>query len=250
MAVVTDPQRVGLDAHWEERRKLAALCRIAASLGYIGTFGHISVRVPETELVLMSPGAGSEKATVRADQIFVYDVHGNLLHHPGGDLMISEPLEHPIHTRIHRDRPEALCVAHLHAPDSTLLGMVDRPFVPVLNHAFYVDEVPTFDDPSLVVTDDHAGQLSQTLGSRVACQMRGHGSVVVGETPEIALLNCYAVEENARYQIAAEPFGGPVPFSPDVVEAVGRHRTAMREAIAGVLWAYFARQVAMTGLPL
>lgn len=251
MADVTVREELALDAYWPERRKLAVLCRIADSLGYIGTFGHISVRVPGTEIVLMTPGAGSEKSTARADQIFVYDVHGALLHHPGGDLIVSEPLEHPIHTRIHRDKPDVLCVAHLHAPHSTLLGIANRPILPVYNQAFYLHEgVPTWDDPSLVVTDEHAGELSRALGDKLACQMRGHGSVVVGETPEIGLMNCYSVEENARYQIAADALGGALPFDSAVVERAARHRTAMRHDIAGLLWTYFERRVAATGLPV
>ncbi len=235
------------DAYWDERQKLAVLCRIAASLGYIGEFGHISMRVPGTEIVLVTPGAGSEKTIVRADQLFVFDVHGNHLFHPGG---FTVPLEHPIHTRIHRDKPEMLCVAHLHAPSSTLLGIVDRPIVPVYNQAFYLHEgVPTWDDPSLVLSDEQAAPLSRTLADKVACQMRGHGSVVVGETAERALLNCYSVEENARYQIAAEPFGGPAPFSPEVVRDTARSR-AKADDVAAVLWTYFERRIAMTGVPV
>lgn len=236
------------DAYLEERRKLAMMCRIAGSLGYIGEFGHISFRVPETEIVLVTPGAGSEKTTVSADQIFVFDLRGELLHHPRG---FNIPIEYPIHTRIHRDKPAAACVAHLHSYNSTLLGIVNRPIVPVINQAFYLcDGVPTWDDPSLVVRDEQAGELSQALGDKLACQMRGHGSVVVGETVELAMMNCYTVEENARLQVAAEAFGGAVPFSPEVVQAAARFRTEMRADIAGVLWTYFERRVLMRGIPI
>jgi len=236
------------NAYRDERRKLAVLCRILGQLGYVGEFGHISYRVPETEIVLITPGAGSEKTMVAADQIFVYDIDANLLHHPRG---FNIPLEFPIHTRIHRDRPEVGCVAHLHAPNSTLLGIVDRPIVPVINQAFYLHEgVPTWDDPSLVVNDDQAGDLSATLGDKVACQMRGHGSVVIGETLEIGLMNCYTVEENAGLQIAADKLGGAKPFDQQVVEGIARYRTAMRDAIAEVLWTYFERRALMTGVPL
>jgi L-ribulose-5-phosphate 4-epimerase len=250
MAEVAEREAIDVNAYADERRKLAVLCRIAGSLGYIGEFGHISVRVPETEIVLITPGAGVEKTTVRADQIYVYDVHGNKLHHPA-DLPDFVPLEYPIHTRIHRDKPNMLCVAHLHAHHSTLLGIVNRPIVPVLNQAFYLgDGIPIWDDPSLVVKDDHAGELSDALGDKVACQMRGHGSVVVGETAEVGLMNCYTVEENARLQVEAEPFGGAVPFAPEVVEAIARFRTAMRDDIARVLWAYFESRVLADGVSL
>jgi ribulose-5-phosphate 4-epimerase/fuculose-1-phosphate aldolase len=249
---MTDAQMVSAaidpDAFLDERRELAVMCRIAGQLGYIGEFGHISSRVPETEIVLITPGAGSEKTRVSADQIFVYDVHGALLHHPRG---FNIPIEFPIHTRIHRDKPDQLCVAHLHAHNSTLLGVVDQPIVPVINQAFYLHEgVPTWDDPSLVVRDDQAGELSDALGDRVACQMRGHGSVVVGESVPVALMNCYTVEENAGMQIAAHALGGAKPFAPEIVEGVARYRTAMRDDIAHVLWTFFERRVATDGIAL
>ena len=245
--MAAEPDRLGPDAYWEERRKLAILGRIAGSLGYIGAFGHISVRVPDTDIVLITPGAGVEKSTLRADQMYVYDINGTKLYHPP-DLKAFEPLEYPIHTRIHRDKPEMLCVAHLHARNSTLLGIANKPIVPVINQAFYLHEgVPTWDNPSLVVKDEQAAELSAALGDKVACQMRGHGSVVVGETPEIGLMNCYSLEENAGYQIAAEALGGPTLFPQPVVEATARYRSAMKHDIARVLWAYYEPRVSATG---
>ena len=95
---------------WDERRKLATLCRITASLGYLAEFGHISLRVAGTNIVLVTPGAGALKSTVTAEQIFVYDTAGNNLFQPRG---LNVPIEFLIHTRIHSDRPEMLCVAHL-----------------------------------------------------------------------------------------------------------------------------------------
>jgi ribulose-5-phosphate 4-epimerase/fuculose-1-phosphate aldolase len=224
---------------------------MVASQGYIGAFGHVSVRVPGTDIVLISPGAGTEKTTLRADQVFAYNIDGRLLHHPGGEMLLFEPQERPIHLRIHRDRPEMHCVAHLHSPNSTLLGIVNRPIVPVFNQAFYLhNRVPVWDNPRLVLSDETAGQLSKALGGNLACQMRGHGSVVVGETPEVAFMNCFTVEENARYQIAAEPFGGPVPFPDEIVQRAAQERASMGYGPSHVLWAYFERRIAMNGVPL
>jgi L-ribulose-5-phosphate 4-epimerase len=236
------------DAYWEHRQKLAILCRVVASWGYIGTFGHISIRVPETEHVLITPGAGSEKTLMRADQIYVYDLTGNVVDRPVGEFL-TEPAEAAIHTRVHRDKPSLHCVAHLHSPHSTLLGLVNRPMVPAYNQAFHFHGgVPTFDDPRLVVNDEQAGELSNILGDHLACQMRGHGSVVVGETPEIGLLNVYTIEESAKFQIAAEPFGGVVPFPQNIMEAATRVRPAAR--IANLLWGYFERRTLASGVPL
>jgi ribulose-5-phosphate 4-epimerase/fuculose-1-phosphate aldolase len=112
------------------RRKTATLTRMLYHQGTIGMFGHVSVRVPGTNRVLLSPGGGTDKSTVQPDEIFVFDIDGNIVHHPGGLI----PLEWRIHTRIHRDRPECMCIAHLHARHATVLGIAGHDVVPVFLH--------------------------------------------------------------------------------------------------------------------
>ena len=71
-------ERVGIskEEDWAHRRQLAVMCRMVGMQGSIGMFGHISLRIPKTDLVLITPGAGADKTEVRADQIFVFDLHG------------------------------------------------------------------------------------------------------------------------------------------------------------------------------
>ena len=47
------------DEEWSLRRKLAIMCRVAGMQGSVGLYGHISIRVPDSDIVLMTPGAGS-----------------------------------------------------------------------------------------------------------------------------------------------------------------------------------------------
>ncbi len=248
MATTAEKRKIG-DNEWELRRKLAIMCRVLGMHGHIGLYGHVSIRVPESDIVLMTPGAGSEKTAVRIDQLFVFNLAGDILYHPGGDKPMQIPAEWRIHTQIHRDRPEIGCVAHLHAHASTLLGIVGRDLVPVFSQGAVVEGgVPTWDDPRMILNDEDALSLSQTLGTRVACQMRGHGSVVVGETAEAALAACMFVEQNAQYQIEAEPFGGPKLFPPETWERLAGTRRGgggMR-----LQWEYWERQVLVEGLPL
>ena len=158
---------------------------------------------------------------MRTDQIFVFDLGGKILHHPGGDRPMQIPIEWRIHTQIHKDRPEILCVAHLHAHASTLMGIAGRDIVPVFRKATVAHGgIPTWDDPRLVMSDESATALSRTLGKHVACQMRGHGSVVVGETAELCLQNCTFIEENAQYQIEAEALGGAKPFPEEIWDGI------------------------------
>ena len=163
------------------REKTATLSRMLGHQGTIGMFGHVSIRVPGTNRVFISPGASTEKSTVRPKDIFVFDVDGTIVEHPGGLV----PLEWRIHTQIHRDRPDAMCIAHLHAPHARALGIAGKEVVPVFLHgSFLRGGVPTWDNPRLVVTDEQAADLSRALGNKMAVQMRGHGSVVVGATAE------------------------------------------------------------------
>jgi ribulose-5-phosphate 4-epimerase/fuculose-1-phosphate aldolase len=245
----TQDKRNITEQEWSERRKLAILCRILGRQNAIGVYGHVSLRVPDSDIVLITPGAGTEKTAVRTDQIFVFDIHGKMLFHPGGDRPMQIPAEWRIHTQIHKDRPEVGCVAHLHAHASTLLGIAGRDIKPVFSQAsFLAGGVPTYDNPRMVLDDAAAVALSKALGKSVACQMRGHGSVVVGTTAENALAACIFIEENAQYQIEAETLGGVKPFPDDVWQALADERRG--EWGGRLVWQFWERRVLSDGQPL
>jgi len=236
------------DAEWELRRKLALMCRVLGRQDSIGLYGHVSIRVPDTDKVLMTPGAGLEKTTVRVDQIFVFDLAGKIHYHPGGDMPIQIPAEWRIHTQIHADRPEIGCVAHLHARASTLLGIAGRDIVPMYAQgSIFSGGVSTFDDPRMVLDDGSAVALSQALGNRIACQMRGHGSVVVGETAEAALAACTFIEQNAQYQIDAAPLGGLKAYAPEVWDKLVAGRVG--GGSGRLVWDYWERKILAEGVP-
>ena len=167
-------QRRASDDEWALRRKLAVMCRALGMQNSIGLYGHVSIRVPDTDVVLMTPGAGSRKNRVRTDQIFAFDLGGTILHHPGGDRPMQIPIELRIHTQIHSDRPEILCVAHLHAHASTLMGIARRDIVPVFSQGSVAHGgIPAWDDPRLVMSDEsaigavaHAGQARRLPDAR------------------------------------------------------------------------------------
>jgi ribulose-5-phosphate 4-epimerase/fuculose-1-phosphate aldolase len=222
------------------RRKTAILTRMLALQGSIGMFGHVSVRVPGTNRVLLSPGASTDKAKVAPDDIFVFDIDGNIIDHPGGLI----PLEWRIHTRIHRDRPECMCIAHLHAPHATALGIAGHEIKPVFLHgSFLHGGVPTWNNPRLVVNDEMAADLSRALGGKIAVQMRGHGSVVVGESAEAAFFGCTFLEENASKQLEAEIMGGAIALSAD--EARDCSESTYNPRLFNLLWSYYASKVAL-----
>ena len=123
------------------RQKAATLTRMLNWQGTIGMFGHVSVRVPGTDKCFVSPGASTDKTVVRPEHMFVYNIDGTIIEHPGGLI----PLEWRIHTQIHRDRPDAMCVVHLHAPHARALGVAGKQIKPVFLHgSFLCTGVPTW----------------------------------------------------------------------------------------------------------
>jgi len=204
------------------REKAATLTRMLNLQGTIGMFGHVSVRVPGTDKCFISPGASTDKTVVRPEHMFVYNIDGTIIEHPGGLI----PLEWRIHTQIHRDRPEAMCVVHLHAPHARALGVAGKQIKPVFLHgSFLCTGVPTWDNPRLVVNDAQAG----------------HGSVVVGASAEEAFFACTFLEENAQIQLQAEVMGGAIPLSED--EARDCAEGTFNPRLFPLLWAYYERKV-------
>ena len=223
------------------REKTATLTRMLGLQGTIGMFGHVSIRVPGTDKCFISPGASTEKSTVRPEQIFVYNIDGTIIEHPGGLI----PLEWRIHTRIHRDRPECMCIAHLHGRHATALGIAGHDIVPVFLHGSFLHSgVPTWNNPRLVVTDAQAADLSRALGDKIAVQMRGHGSVVVGATAEEAFFACTFLEENAQIQLQAEIMGGAIPLSDE--EARDCAEGTFNPRLFPLLWTFYERKVALS----
>ena len=192
------------------RAKTATLTRMLNLQGTIGMFGHVSIRVPGTDTCFISPAPARKKPRSARSRFLLTISTAPSSSNPGGLI----PLEWRIHTQIHRDRPDAMCVCHLHAPHARALGIAGKPLKPVFLHgSFLCTGVPTWDNPRLVVLDSQAADLSRALGSHRVAQMRGHGSVVVGSTAEEAFFACTFLEENAQIQLQAEIMGGAIPLS-------------------------------------
>jgi ribulose-5-phosphate 4-epimerase/fuculose-1-phosphate aldolase len=220
------------------REKLAVMCRILAAQDLIGIFGHVSIRVPGTDIVLITPGAGANKRTVEANDLFQFDVQGNLRFRPRRGMAVQVPIEWRIHTQIHRDNPKVACVAHLHAKYATVLGIAGQELKPVFTQgSVFRSGVPVWDNPRLVMTDQQAASLSATLADKIGVMMRGHGVCVIGKTPEECLFNCIFLEENAHKQFDAALLG-EVMFLSDQ-EAEDCARGVSNISLYRLVWKYY-----------
>lgn len=208
------------------REKLATCTRILAMQELIGLFGHISTYDPETGRVYMCPGMGSEKTTVRPDDILPLDLDGKLL---DGDAHV--PIEWPIHTVLHAKRTDALAIAHLHSPYATLFSIADREYRPVtLQGSIFGAGIPLYDQPHLVKTPEQGKDLAKIIGDGRALFMRGHGVVIVARDVEEMLFASLLLEDEARKWVMASALGEVRPFSAEDCAAFGAEADLPRRA--------------------
>lgn len=193
------------DAEKQAREKLAQCSRSLNMLGLIGMAGHISLRIPDSPNILITPGGGLNKAKYTMADMVVMDAEGKLLagSHPLGS-------EVALHTAIHAARPDVTAVGHFHLHWANVFGCVDRPLDIVLKNGSRLrGRIARYKDPRLVETPENGAKLAAALGSAMAVLMRGHGATVVGETIEEMFYLTIALEDNARTLWEACMLGKP-----------------------------------------
>lgn len=193
------------------REKLATCARALGRMDCLGLGGHVSMRIPESDLILITPGGGLDKVKLRAEDMVTMDASGRHVAGPYGP-----PLEWPIHTAVHAARPELESVAHLHPHWSTIFAVSKRPLEPVLMAMARLGRVNYFDVPSLVTNPELGEQLRASLGDAPAVLMRWHGSTVVGDTLEEMFDRAWTIEQNARLLWEASVLGEIVPVPQQV----------------------------------
>ncbi|HEY7166290.1 MAG TPA: class II aldolase/adducin family protein [Candidatus Binatia bacterium] len=215
------------------REQLAACTRIFAMQGMIGVFGHVSVFDPETKRVFITPGMGSDKASLRAEHMVVTDLDGKPLEGKEGP-----PVEWPIHTTLHAARFDALAIAHLHTPYATVFAIANREFRPVtLQAAIFADGVPLYPEAQLITSVERGRNLLKVMGDKRVVLLRGHGIVVAGKNLQEVLYASLVLEDDTKKSIQAATLGEVGTISPEECRAFGAEIALERRAQRA--WTYF-----------
>jgi ribulose-5-phosphate 4-epimerase/fuculose-1-phosphate aldolase len=217
----------------ELREQLATCTRIFAMQGMIGLFGHVSVFQPETKTVFITPGMGSDKASLRQEDMVPTDLKGKALSGKEGP-----PVEWPIHTALHDARADALAVAHLHTPNATLFAIAKRRFQSVtLQGAIFSDGVPLYPEAQLITNPERGQALMKAIGDKRAALLRGHGIVVVGQNLQEVLYTALVLEDDTKKTLQAATLGEVGTISPEECRAFGAEIALERRAQRA--WNYF-----------
>jgi L-ribulose-5-phosphate 4-epimerase len=192
------------------KEKLALATRMMTREGIIASSGHLSMRIPGTDHVIVGPNDVS-RGIVGVDDIVMVDLNDKQL-----EGKRKQPSETEIHTGIYRARPDVMAIVHSHPTYSVVLTIIGKPLLPVNMHgAIFADGVPVYDSVGHVDTRERGDGLAQALGNHRAVLIKMHGAAIVGSSLEEAFVAALQLEENAQQQILAESAGKVVPMTVD-----------------------------------
>lgn len=226
----------------ELKKKLAMACRMLCFAELVDYSGHISVRIPGTKRFLVNPHPIS-RAEVKATDILTFDLEGNRV-----EGKWNLPSELPMHTRTYRAREDVQCVAHLHNRMVVVLSMADRPLIPASNPGalFGPGAIPVYQDPALIHTNEQGDEVARTVGAGDAAILRGHGSIVVGDSIEWTFAACIDLEESATRLCFASMLGPVRFYTDDELRRVAKGRRRM--PVIQKIWDHYVAKTKLAGL--
>ena len=225
------------------KKKLAMSSRMLFNSGLVDYSGHISVRIAGSEHLLILPHPVS-RATVAPDDMVVTDFNGKLI-----EGNYKAPSEVFMHARAYKARPDVRSVAHLHNHMVAVLSMVDKPFYPASSNpgAFFgAGALPVYPDPALIHTIEQGDAVARTLGSKEAVVLRGHGSMVVGQSIEWVFAACVDLEEAAARFYKASLLGPVKVYNDDETERVMKGRR--KDSVVQKVWDHNVAKTKLAGL--
>jgi ribulose-5-phosphate 4-epimerase/fuculose-1-phosphate aldolase len=189
------------------REEVASACRILALEGYADlTLGHVSARSPDGSIWIKRKGIALDE--VEPEDVVDVDDADAELH-----------LETVLHTGVYAARADVGAVVHGHPPHATALAGTDAE-LELLTHdaVLFVEGLPRFDDPALIVEPEQGAAVAAALGSRHAVLLRNHGVLVTGKDVAWAVLAAVTLERACRLQSVAATLGPLRPIARETAE--------------------------------
>jgi L-ribulose-5-phosphate 4-epimerase len=215
----------------ELRKDLISACRILSHKRLVEGFGHVSARIPDSDLFVMTPRVALTLVT--DDDLLTLNLEGNVV---AGTR--PAPSESWLHTAVMKAKPRVNAVVRIHGRVANIFSVTERKLEPVHNHgSFFAGGVPVFHKPDLITTQELGQEVARELGDGPALLLRGNGQVTVGRTiPEAVMMAIY-LEEAAEILYGALQIGTPIPLTQD--EATKRQVEALPPVDMERAWNFF-----------
>jgi ribulose-5-phosphate 4-epimerase/fuculose-1-phosphate aldolase len=211
--------------------------------GLVDYSGHISTRIPGSDHLLILPHPVS-RATVVPDDMVVTDLDAKFI-----EGKYKPPSEVYMHARAYKARSDIQSVAHLHNHMVAVLSMVDKPFYPASSNpgAFFgPGSLPLYMDPALIHTIEQGDAVATAMGRADAVMLRGHGSMVVGQSIEWVFAACVDLEEAASRFYKASLLGPVRLYNDDETQRVMKGRR--KDSVVQKIWDHNVAKTKLAGL--
>ncbi len=179
----------------------------------VWTGGNVSIRDPESGLVLIKP-SGIRYEDLRPEHMAVVDLDGTVLE---GSLKPSS--DTASHLWVYRHRADVNGVVHTHSRYATAFAAVGKS-IPVYLTA-QADEFGC-DIPcagfALIGSDEIGKQILEHIGQSTAVLLKNHGVFTIGKSGEAAVKSAVMVEDVAATVWLALQIGAPDAIPPADVE--------------------------------
>ena len=187
--------------------------RILYDRGVLDAYGHVSVRHDKNPKRFLL-ARNMAPALVTTGDVLEHDLEGEPIV-PG----MRPYLERFLHAAIYRARPDVIAIVHSHSPSLIPFGVTGTALRPICHMGGFLGEgAPIFEIreaggmTDMLISNNSLGDaLARTMGSSPAAILRGHGSVVTGNSIMQAVWRAVFAEVNARLQLEATRLG-PINF--------------------------------------
>ena len=218
------------------KNDLITSARILINRGICEAFGHVSARIPGTELFIITPRS-SLMFVETPDDLVTVDLNGERVKGKN-----RQPLETWLHTCIYRQRKDVGGIARTHSFTTSCFSILGEPVKPVHDFgAILLKETPVFSDPHLIENSDIGNRLAAFIGSTgTAALLRGNGTAVLGKDIVEATIRAVYLEESAVLQYKARQLGTPIYFTE--TETLERGNQLLEASHVIRAWEHYKRE--------
>lgn len=191
---------------WQLRVDLAACYRLIAMHGWDDLiYTHISVRIPETEHVLINP-FGLTFDEITASNLVKIDMSGNIV---DADCPFEfNPAGFTIHSAVHEVRHEDICALHVHTNETIAVASLKEGLLPLSQYAMFALASMSYHDyEGLAVNEEEKKRLQEDLADKNFMLLKNHGALTMGRTVGDAFMHMYDLIRACQIQLQIQSTG-------------------------------------------
>jgi len=179
----------------------------------VGTWGNISARIPNENLVAITP-SGVDYNTIKPSDIVVVDLDGNIV-----DGCLKPSIELGLHTQIYKGRDDVKAIIHTHSTYCTAFAMARKPIPGAAEDLVQIVggdvKVSKYKLPG---SNELGIEALKAIEGRNAVLLANHGCLGAGKDLKETLKIVMVVEKSAKATVFAQVLGGVVELSDEDID--------------------------------